>query len=86
MDVERLKVNLEVLWLRVGGFVRTGIRAAGVVLVLLAVFNAFAPYVGTEAIALYTRTHPVIVGDGKGVLFVEDVAAFTVGAVTAYFL
>ena len=86
MDVERLKVTVEVFWLRLSGFVRTGIRAAGVVLVLLAVFNAFAPYVGAGAIAVYPRTSPVIVGDGKGVLFVEDVAAFTVGAVTAYFL
>lgn len=85
MDVERLKVNLEVVWLRLSGLVKTGIRACGLLIVLLGVFNGFGPLFGLEALAVYPRTTPLYVGEG-GIVAFEDVAAIAIGGIITHFL
>jgi len=85
MDIERLKVSLEVFYLRSKGWTRTGIRLLGIALVLLGAYNLLAaPVLQAQPIAPYRELGLVIFR--RGAYYLGDMLIMAVGAILTWFV
>ena len=77
-------MNTEVWGIRLRGWTRNGIRALGIVLVLLAAYNALVvPSFGTPVFAPYRM---ISGATGVALPTVDDVLLMTVGASLTWFV
>jgi hypothetical protein len=77
----------EVVWIRARHTIKSLVRIAGILLVLLGAYNMLlAPALLMEPIAPYRQGLPILVSEQGGGYFLGDVAIIAIGAVIAWFV
>jgi len=83
MSVEEYRTRAEVAWIRIRSKLRVGLRAAGLLLVLLAIFNVFGPVVAEVAPVAPYRAPLTDLASLRSPLY-ADLIVLTIGLVVAW--
>jgi hypothetical protein len=85
MDTQRLAIHAEVAWIRARGWLRVGLRLAGLALVFLALFNMAGPLFSTHsAIAPYRVPIASALSLTAGAVYITDLIVLGVGLAVAW--
>jgi len=77
-------IKAETTAIRVRSYLKSLFRILGLGLILLAAYNALiSPSYGTTLIAPYRITGEIVITEG-GIVYLDDVAVFVVGAIIAW--
>jgi len=84
-QMDGLKINAEVAWIRTRGWLHLGVQLLGLALVFLAVFNLAAPaFTSFGAVAPYRAPIVSTLQLSMSGVFIADLAVLGVGLVLAW--
>lgn len=86
IDVESAKISGEVAWIRLRTRIRLMISLIGIGLVLVAVFNMYAPaYTDFAAVAPYREPVLSMTGLRDGATYIADLLVLGIGLILGWF-